>query len=71
MTNREANRILREGGYTQPRRGLDAAARAVTEGMDRHDAVVNKLPKRVRKSVPKFNSAEYQEFAQSIRSMMR
>lgn len=71
MTNREANRILREGGYTQPRRGLDAAARAVTEGMDRHDAAVNKLPKRVRKSVPKFNSAEYQEFAQSIRSMMR
>jgi hypothetical protein len=71
MTNREANRILRGGGYTQPRPGLDAAARAVTEGMDRHDAAVNKLPKGVRKSVPKFNSAEYQEFAQSIRSMMR
>jgi hypothetical protein len=68
MTNREANRILREGGYTQPKPGLDAAARVVTDGLDRHDAAV----KRIRGKRGKIsNNAEYQEFAQSIRSIMR
>jgi len=77
MTSRKAANILAKGGYSS-RNPLDKAAGAVLDGMDRNDAAVSKAPKAVQRVAPRFNrkkktteSAEYQEFAQSIRSLMR